>query len=108
MNKLLTFDQLENRTLMSTWSAAPIPNVTGPLTAVSAKELRQYYGFTGKGAGVTIAIVDAFNYEGLSKDLSLFDKHNHLSKAQLNIINLGQQGNTAWNTGWDLEEDLDD
>lgn len=88
-------EQLEDRRLMS---------------GLSIKFLKHYYGFTAiadKGAGETIAIVDAYNNSFARKNLNTYASIHHLPQGGLHIYNLGSAGNTANSSNWALEEDLD-
>ncbi len=68
------------------------------------------------GAGMTVAIVDAFHYPNAEADLAFFNNEMGLpacTKANGCFINLDQNGNDATNTrcasntGWELETMLD-
>jgi subtilase family serine protease len=107
------FDFLESKHLLSSQIVLPIsrPFVIAPGDSIAT--LRKYYDFdyssnpASRGAGITIAIVDAYNWTPVVKTLDKFSKEYKLSKPGINVYNLGASGNTANNTGWDAEEALD-
>jgi subtilase family serine protease len=78
----------------------------------SLTQFEKYYGFNyssnpaSKGAGTTIAIVDAYDYSSLSANLIKFSRHEKLPTANLNIFNLGQGTGTASNA-WANEVSVD-
>jgi subtilase family serine protease len=67
----------------------------------------QVYGAAARGAGVTIAVVDAYNDPTLAGDLSAYSSHFGLATPELAVVNLGPPGNTGGETGWSIEEVLD-
>jgi len=90
--------------------------ITGasPLVGFDASDVRKAYNFGGhRSNGRTVAVVDAYGYSGLAKDLAGFRKSNGLSPCTkgngcLKILN--QRGGTSYppnNSGWDLEQALD-
>jgi subtilase family serine protease len=92
-----------------------IPMATAPLaSALSPAQLRAAYNLTGaSGAGRTVAIVDAFGYPNLERDLTIYRNFYGLpacttANGCLRVIN--QTGGTAPPTtdlGWSQEQALD-
>ncbi len=86
-----------------------------PASALTPKQLQDAYNLTGlKSKGRTVAIVDAFGYPKLERDLRIFRKYFNLPPCTtkngcLTIMN--QRGSTthlpAFNLGWAGEQALD-
>jgi subtilase family serine protease len=95
--------------------AGYIPQATSPLgTALSPTQLQSAYNLGGtSGAGRTVAIVDAFGYPNLERDLTIYRQHYGMpdcttSNTCLRIIN--QTGGTTLpraDLGWSQEQALD-
>jgi subtilase family serine protease len=91
------------------------PQASAPLaTALSPAQVQAAYGLGGASAnGRTVAIVDAYGYPNLERDLSTFRSYYGLSACTtangcLKIVD--QTGGTKYpraNTGWDQEQSLD-
>lgn len=78
------------------------------LSGFTPHQFREAYGFAPHGgAGVTIAVVDAYNDPTILPDLAAYSRHFHLPAADLSVINLGSPGNTGGHEGWSVEEALD-
>lgn len=86
----------------------------GPAGGLTPGDLMTAYGFNSTGAGVTVAIVDAYNDPNIEADLQVFDKQYGLAactKANgcLSVVN--QTGGSTLpandTTGWSGEESLD-
>ena len=92
-----------------------IPMATAPLaSALSPAQLRGAYNLNGtSGAGRTVAIVDAFGYPNLERDLTIYRNFYGLpacttANGCLKVIN--QTGGTSrrrTNLGWSQEQALD-
>ena len=92
-----------------------IPYAATPLsTALSPVQLKAAYSLTGtSGAGRTVAIVDAYGYPNLERDLTIYRNFYGMpacttSNGCLKIVN--QTGGSSLpraNTGWDQEQALD-
>jgi subtilase family serine protease len=92
-----------------------IPDAASPLsTALSPTQLQSAYGLAGTDAsGRTVAIVDAYGYPNLQRDLSTFRSYYGLpacttANGCLRIVN--QSGGTSlpkFNLGWAQEQSLD-
>jgi subtilase family serine protease len=91
------------------------PDASAPLsTALSPTQLKAAYGLTGKSSGGrTVAIVDAYGYPNLQRDLSTYRSYYGMpacttSNGCLRIVN--ETGGTSLprtNVGWDQEQALD-
>jgi subtilase family serine protease len=91
------------------------PDASTPLaSALSPTQLKAAYGLSGaSGGGRTVAIVDAYGYPNLQRDLTTYRSYYGLpscttSNGCLRIIN--QSGGTSLprtNVGWDQEQALD-
>jgi subtilase family serine protease len=69
-------------------------------------EFRAAYGFNqiaNAGAGVTIAIVDAYEDPNITSDLAAYASYFHKGPCNLTVVNQA----TIKGQGWDLEESLD-
>jgi subtilase family serine protease len=96
-------------------SKGAIPMATAPLsTALSPTQLKAAYGLTGlSSAGRTVAIVDAFGYPNLERDLTIYRNNYGMpacttANGCLRVIN--QTGGTTPPTtdlGWSQEQALD-
>lgn len=96
-------------------SKGAIPNATSPLgTALSPDQVRAAYGLNGTtGGGRTVAIVDAYGYTNLERDLTIYRNQYKLpacttSNGCLRIID--QNGGTNLprvDVGWSQEQALD-
>ncbi len=93
-----------------------VPMATAPLsTALSPTQLKAAYGLTGtSGAGRTVAIVDAYGYPNLERDLTIYRNFYGMpscTKANGCLKIVSQTGSTTSlpraNTGWDQEQALD-
>jgi subtilase family serine protease len=92
-----------------------IPMATAPLaSALDPTQLKAAYGLSGlSGGGRTVAIVDAYGYPNLERDLTVY--RNHYGMPACNTSNgclkiVDQNGGTAYprtDTGWDQEQALD-
>jgi subtilase family serine protease len=86
-----------------------------PGSALTPADVRGAYKLTGSDSTATVAIVDAYGYTNLERDLNVYRKHFLLSECHstgpdpcLRIIN--QNGGTSlprMNTGWAQEQALD-
>jgi len=95
--------------------AGAVPNATAPLsTALSPAQVRAAYSLDGtSGAGRTVAIVDAYGYPNLERDLSIYRAQYGLpacttANGCLKVMN--QSGGTSLprtNVGWAQEQALD-
>ena len=95
--------------------AGAVPNATAPLsTALSPAQVRAAYSLDGtSGAGRTVAIVDAYGYPNLERDLSIYRAQYGLpacttANGCLKVMN--QTGGTSLprtNVGWAQEQALD-
>jgi subtilase family serine protease len=91
------------------------PDATAPLsTALSPDQLKAAYGLSGAtSGGRTVAIVDAYGYPNLERDLTIYRNFYKMpacttANGCLKIVN--QTGGTslpATNVGWDQEQALD-
>ena len=96
-------------------SKGAIPNATSPLgTALSPAQVRSAYNLNGtSGAGRTVAIVDAYGYTNLERDLTTYRNYYGLpacttANGCLRIID--QNGGTSLprvDVGWSQEQALD-
>ncbi len=85
-----------------------------PLVGFNAADVRKAYHLNGlKSNGRTVAIIDAYGYSGLEKDLAGFRKANNLPPCTKNngcLKVLDQRGGHDYppnDSGWDLEQALD-
>jgi subtilase family serine protease len=101
MGMTLAVESLEGRTLMDGYSPHQLR------VAYEFGEARREYGAAAKGAGVTIAIVDAYNDPTVAHDLEVYSRHYGLARPELSVINLGPGGNTGGQSGWSVEIALD-
>jgi subtilase family serine protease len=95
--------------------AGAVPNATAPLgTALSPAQVRAAYSLNGtSGAGRTVAIVDAYGYPNLERDLGIYRAQYGLpacttANGCLKVMN--QTGGTSLprtNVGWAQEQALD-
>ena len=95
--------------------AGAVPNATAPLsTALSPAQVRAAYSLDGtSGAGRTVAIVDAYGYPNLERDLGIYRAQYGLpacttANGCLKVMN--QSGGTSLprtNVGWAQEQALD-
>jgi subtilase family serine protease len=96
-------------------SKGAVPMATAPLaSALSPTQLKAAYGLTGTSSGGrTVAIVDAYGYPNLERDLTIYRNYYGMpacttANGCLKIVN--QTGGTSLpraNTGWDQEQALD-
>lgn len=92
-----------------------IPNATAPLsTALSPAQVRSAYNLNGtSGAGRTVAIVDAYGYTNLERDLTTYRNYYGLptcTKANGCLRIIDQNGGTSLprvDVGWSQEQALD-
>ncbi len=69
-------------------------------------EYKAAYGFNhlpNQGAGVTIALVDAYKDPNITSDLSFYASYFHLGPCNFTVVDQA----TTEGQGWDLEESLD-
>ncbi|MGI8702312.1 MAG: S53 family peptidase [Nocardioidaceae bacterium] len=88
-----------------------------PAGALTPKQLQDAYSLTGlKSGGRTVAIVDAYGYPNLERDLGIFRAHFGLSRCTVNngcLTIMNQRGHTApadlppFQGGWAGEQALD-
>ena len=85
-----------------------------PSTALTPAKLQDAYNLTGlESGGATVAIVDAFGYPNLERDLGIFRSYFNLpacttSNGCLTIMNqTGGSQLPAFNEGWAIEQALD-
>ena len=97
----LGVEQLESVSLLSGFTPAELRAAYG--FDAAARE----YGRAALGAGVTVAIVDAYNDPTIAHDVAAFDHRYGLRPADLSVANLGAPGNAGGATGWSAEEALD-
>ncbi len=88
------------------------PNVTNPTpSGYTPSQISSAYGFTGSGAGQTIAIVDAYNDTNIASDLKVFDAQfglsNNDSKGNFVLTVHKMTSNVPNSSGWSLEIALD-
>ena len=84
------------------YDAAHPSNPTGIMPA----EFREAYGFNrirNLGAGVTIALVDAYKDPNIASDVAFYANYYHKTPCNLTVVDLA----TIEGQGWDLEESLD-
>ena len=75
-------------------------------TGILPVEYRAAYGFNqipNHGAGVTIALVDAFKDPNIASDVAFYASYFHLAPCNLTVVVQG----SVEGQGWDLEESLD-
>ncbi len=75
-------------------------------TGILPVEFRAAYGFNqipNHGAGVTIALVDAFKDPNIVSDVAFYASYFHLTPCNLTVVVQG----SVEGQGWDLEESLD-
>lgn len=75
-------------------------------TGILPVEYRAAYGFNqipNHGAGVTIALVDAFKDPNIASDVAFYASYFHLAPCNLTVVVQG----SVEGEGWDLEESLD-
>jgi subtilase family serine protease len=92
-----------------------IPQASAPLsTALSPTQLKAAYGLTGtNGAGRTVAIVDAYGYTNLSRDLTIYRNFYGMPTCTtgngcLKVIDQNGGSNLPRNNvGWSQEQALD-
>ena len=86
---------------------------TPPATALAPTQLRDAYKLTGSSGGRTVAIVDAYGYPNLERDLGVYRSQFGLSactRANGCLKVVDQNGGTSLpraDTGWDQEQALD-
>jgi subtilase family serine protease len=96
-------------------SRGAVPQASGPLsTALSPAQLKSAYGLNGTdGAGRTVAIVDAYGYPNLERDLTIYRAQYGMpacTTANGCLKIRDQNGGTnlpRTNVGWDQEQALD-
>ena len=92
-----------------------IPMASAPLaSALNPTQLKAAYGITGtSGAGRTVAIVDAYGYPNLERDLSVYRSYYGMPSCTtangcLRIVDQNGGSNLPrTNTSWDQEQALD-
>lgn len=89
-----SLESLESRSLMSGLTPAGLRRLEG-------------FGPGDRGAGVTIAVVDAYNDPSASLDLLRYSRRYGLPRPDLDVINLGVPDDTAGPEGWSVEIALD-
>jgi subtilase family serine protease len=75
-------------------------------TGILPVEYRAAYGFNqlpNHGAGVTIALVDAYKDPNIVSDVAFYASYFHLTPCNLTVVDQA----TVEGQGWDLEESLD-
>ena len=75
-------------------------------TGIQPPVFRATYGFNdlpNSGAGVTIALVDAFKDPNIASDVAFYANYYHKVPCNFTVVTLG----TIEGQGWDLEESLD-
>jgi subtilase family serine protease len=75
-------------------------------TGILPVEYRAAYGFNqipNHGAGVTIALVDAYKDPNIASDVAFYASYFHLAPCNLTVVVQG----SVEGQGWDLEESLD-
>ena len=97
-----------------TANGKPLAGTTPPATALTPTQLQSAYKLTGlKSGGKTVAIVDAYGYTNLERDLGVFRSYYGLSACTtangcLRVINeTGGTSLPSMNTGWAQEQALD-
>jgi subtilase family serine protease len=96
-------------------SKGAIPQATKPLsTALSPAQVRAAYGLNGtSGAGRTVAIVDAYGYPNLERDLTIYRNYYGMpacTTANHCLTIIDQNGGTSLprtDVGWSQEQALD-
>ncbi len=94
------------------------PAVTNPApSGYTPSQIQSYLGLSGNGAGMTIAIVDAYDHPNIANDLNVFSKQFNLplicgtsgadSSNCVKFTKATPQGKTRTNAGWALEIALD-
>jgi hypothetical protein len=99
---LPSWDRLDERCLLSGLSPAEITSAYGLNTIVFPS--RNHSTVVGNGAGVTIALIEAYHDPTVTSDLHVFDVTFGLPDPTLTVVN--QAGNQT-DDGWALEESLD-
>ena len=111
--------QLLSMTMLATGPSPPSvqPNITflrtvsNPVpTSLTPSQIRDAYGFdpgSQTGAGVTIAIVDAYNDPTIQSDLATFDSQYMPGLPAANLTVAIPQGTPRTDPGWALEISLD-
>ncbi len=90
-----------------------IPDATSPLsTALSPAQVEAAYGLTGlDAAGRTVAIVDAYGYPNLARDLTTFRSYYGLPACGTGCLTVMDQNGGSnlprFNLGWAQEQSLD-
>jgi subtilase family serine protease len=90
-----------------------IPDATSPLsTAMSPAQIQAAYGLTGaNAAGRTVAIVDAYGYPNLARDLTTFRSYYGLPACSTGCLTIMDQNGGSnlprFNLGWAQEQSLD-
>jgi subtilase family serine protease len=85
---------------------APVPQTPNSPGGLLPREVRAAYGFnqlTNFGAGVTIALVDAYDDPNIASDLAFYASYFHFGPCNFTKVKLA----TVQGQGWDLEESLD-
>jgi len=85
---------------------APVPQTPNSPGGLLPREVRAAYGFnqlTNFGAGVTIALVGAYDDPNIATDLAFYASYFHFGPCNFTKVKLG----TVQGQGWDLEESLD-
>jgi N-acetylneuraminic acid mutarotase len=84
-----------------------------PDTALGPNEIRSAYQLPDAGAGMTVAIVDAFGYDNAEADLAVWRAHYGLPPCTTDngcFTKIDQRGGTAYpeeDGGWSIETALD-
>ena len=94
-------EPLDARCLPTTITPAALASAYGFAAAASR------FGAAARGAGIAIAVVDAYNDPRIQGELATFSRANGLPPANLDVINMGGTGDTAGLTGWSVETALD-
>jgi subtilase family serine protease len=75
-------------------------------TGILPRSYRAAYGFNqipNAGAGVTIALIDAYKDPNIASDLAFYANYFHIAPCNFTVVDLA----TIEGQGWDLEESLD-
>lgn len=85
---------------------ANVPQTPAKPTGLLPRQVRAAYGFNqigNLGAGVTIALVDAYDDPNIASDLAFYANYFGFTPCNFTKVKLG----TVQGQGWDLEESLD-
>lgn len=85
---------------------APVPQTPNKPGGILPRQFKSAYGFNqvgNLGAGVTIALVDAYDDPNIASDLAFYANYFGFTPCNFTKVKLG----TVQGQGWDLEESLD-